>query len=232
MAAPDASAPRPARPTDPRLPPGQVITEKWQVLHAGSVPTGLTRENWTLTIRGDVEAPRSLNFTDLLALPQTDQTCDIHCVTSWSKLGMHWRGVSFAAVANLARPKPTVRFVVMECEQGFTTSLPIEALTDPDVLLAHTVEGAPLPPEHGGPVRMLVPRRYFYKSAKWLRGLKFVVNDEPGFWEIRGYSNIADPWKQTRYDVDDRQVIYRMRRESLFHRITPKTGASSDPESR
>ena len=215
-----------------RVPPGQVVTEKWPVLHAGSIPTELTRATWSLSVHGEVEVPRTFSYAELLALPQLDLTCDIHCVTSWSKLGMHWRGVAFATVAGVVRARPTARFVVMECEQGFTTSLPIEPLNDPDVLIAHTVEGGPLPPEHGGPVRMLVPKRYFYKSAKWLRGLKFVSADEPGFWEVRGYSNVADPWKETRYDVDDRKVIHEMRRESLFHRITPKEKPAPDPSAR
>jgi DMSO/TMAO reductase YedYZ molybdopterin-dependent catalytic subunit len=179
-----------------------------------------------LALRGDIDAPQTISFAQLLSLPQVDLTCDIHCVTSWSKLGMHWRGPSFRAIEALAKPRAGVRFVVMECEQGFTTSLPIEALRDNDVLLAHTVEETPLLAEHGGPVRMLVPQRYFYKSAKWLRGLKFVQDDEPGFWEVRGYSNIADPWRQTRYDVDDVKVIHRMRKESLFQRI----GLGRDPK--
>jgi DMSO/TMAO reductase YedYZ molybdopterin-dependent catalytic subunit len=188
------------------------------------VPTALTPETWSLTVHGEVDAPQTLTFRELLALPQVDLTCDVHCVTSWTKLGMHWRGVSFRAIEAAARPRGTVRYVVMECEQGFTTSLPIQALRDDDVLLAHTVEGAPLPDEHGGPVRMLVPKRYFYKSAKWLRGLKFVRDDEPGFWEVRGYSNIADPWIQTRYDVDDVKVIHRMRKEALFQPLGPGPG--------
>jgi DMSO/TMAO reductase YedYZ molybdopterin-dependent catalytic subunit len=199
-----------------RVPPGQKLTERWPVLHAGSVPTELTPSTWSLRLGGEIDAPQTLSFADLLRLPQRDVTCDIHCVTSWTKLGMHWRGVPFTEVEGLARPRASVRFVVMECEQGFTTSLPIEALRDEDVLVAHSVEGAALPSEHGGPVRMLVPKRYFYKSAKWLRGLKFVVDDEPGFWEVRGYSNIADPWKETRYDVDDVRTIHRMRKHNLF----------------
>ncbi len=204
-------------PVPPRVPPGQIVTPRWPVLHAGSVPTQLTPSNWTLQLRGEVQAPQTLTFGQLLALEQVDETCDIHCVTSWSRLDTRWRGVRFRTLEALARPNPSVRFVVMECEQGFTTSLPIEALRDDDVLVAHTVDEQALPAEHGGPVRMLVPKRYFYKSAKWLRGLKFVTNDEPGFWEVRGYSNIADPWRETRYDVDDVKVIYRMRKESLFH---------------
>jgi DMSO/TMAO reductase YedYZ molybdopterin-dependent catalytic subunit len=202
-----------------RVPPGQVVTPRWPVLHAGSVPTDLGPTNWSLRLSGDIEAPQTLTFAQLLSLPQVDLTCDIHCVTSWSKLGMRWRGPSFRAVEAVAKPRAGVRYVVMECEQGFTTSLPIDALRDDDVLLAHTVEEGPLPAEHGGPVRMLVPKRYFYKSAKWLRGLKFVADDEPGFWEVRGYSNIADPWRETRYDVDDVKIIHRMRKQSLFQRI-------------
>ncbi|MFZ0892743.1 MAG: molybdopterin-dependent oxidoreductase, partial [Thermoplasmata archaeon] len=137
---------------------------------------------------------------------------------------MKWKGVPFREVAEQAGVRADVQFVVMECEQGFTTSLPLAALMDDDVLLAHAVEGHPLDPEHGGPVRMLVPKRYFYKSAKWLRGLKFVIEDEPGFWEVRGYSNIADPWSQTRYTVDDKRLIFKMRKSALFHPLGKKTG--------
>jgi DMSO/TMAO reductase YedYZ molybdopterin-dependent catalytic subunit len=214
------------------VPPGQIVTARWPVLHAGTVPVELTSANWSLSLHGEVESPRTLTYAELLALPQVDLTCDIHCVTSWSKLGMHWRGVAFSTLAGLVRPKSGVRFVVMECEQGFTTSLPIEPLNDADVLVAHTVGGGPLEPEHGGPVRMLVPKRYFYKSAKWLRGLRFVTVDEPGFWEVRGYSNIADPWAQTRYDVDDVKVIHRMRKESLFRPFTPKSESAAPPPAR
>ncbi|HTS33610.1 MAG TPA: molybdopterin-dependent oxidoreductase [Thermoplasmata archaeon] len=206
----------------PRVPPGQIRTDRWPILHAGTLPADLTPERWTLRVHGEVERPTTLSFQDLLALPQKEITCDIHCVTSWTKLGMNWKGVLFTAIADAVAPRPTVRFVVMECEQGFTTSLPYEALRGEDVLVAHTVDGTPLPTEHGGPVRMLVPKRYFYKSAKWLRGLKFVQNDEPGFWEVRGYSNIADPWTEKRYDVDDVKEIHRMRKLSLFRPLTPK----------
>jgi DMSO/TMAO reductase YedYZ molybdopterin-dependent catalytic subunit len=209
-----------------RVPPGQITTSRWPVLHAGSIPAGLTPDSWSLSVHGEVESPLHLSYRELLALPQVDLACDVHCVTSWTKLDMKWRGVPFRAIEAAARPRPAVRFVVMECDQGFTTSLPIEALRDDDVLLAHTVEGVPLPSEHGGPVRMLVPKRYFYKSAKWLRGLKFVRDDEPGFWEVRGYSNIADPWRQTRYDVDDVKVIHRMRKEALFRPLEPVPGHS------
>jgi DMSO/TMAO reductase YedYZ molybdopterin-dependent catalytic subunit len=205
-----------------RVPPGQVLTKGWPVLHAGGVPSQLTPETWSLRVYGLVREPLALDYAGLLALPQRQQTNAIHCVTSWSKLDMEWVGVPFRAIAERAGAAPAARFVVMECEQGFTTSLPIEALLEEDVLVAHRANGGPLPLEHGGPVRMLVPRRYFYKSAKWLRGLKFVAEDEPGFWEVRGYSNRADPWLETRYDVDDVRAIQRMRKSSLFQPLDRK----------
>ncbi|MGA3021620.1 MAG: molybdopterin-dependent oxidoreductase [Thermoplasmata archaeon] len=205
-----------------RVPPGQITTKGSPVVHAGSIRTGLSPENWSLSLHGEVDHPMTLSYSQLLALPQKEITCDIHCVTSWTKLGMHWRGVPFSAIADAVSPRPTVWFVILECEQGFMTSLPYEAARDDDVLIAHSVEGGPLPPEHGGPVRALVPSRYFYKSAKWLRGLRFAREDEPGFWEVRGYSNIADPWAETRYDVDDVKVIHRVRKRSLFRPVPPE----------
>jgi DMSO/TMAO reductase YedYZ molybdopterin-dependent catalytic subunit len=198
------------------VPPGQVITNGFPVLHAGSIPSGLTPQTWNLHLHGLVERPETFDFASLLRMDQQDEVVNIHCVTSWSKLGTRWRGVPFRSILERVGLLPAVRFVVFECEQGFTTSLPIEALRGDDVLVAHTYNDQPLTAEHGGPVRMLVPQRYFYKSAKWLRGLKFVAEDEPGFWELRGYSNIADPWKETRYDVDDVREIHRMRKRSLF----------------
>lgn len=199
-----------------RIPPGQIVTKGWPILHAGTVPYQLTRENWTLKLSGEVSAPQTLSFSDLMAMPQKTVTTDIHCVTSWTKLDTSWAGVPFRAIAERAQVRPAAHYVVMECEQGFTTSLPIEPLLEETVLVAHSVADAPLPPEHGGPVRMFVPKRYFYKSAKWLRGLRFLEKDEPGFWEVRGYSNVADPWLETRYTVDDVREIHRMRKASLF----------------
>lgn len=214
------------------LPPGQVLIKNWPVLHAGTVPPDLTPATWSLSVHGDVAEPVTLSYARLLELPQQEIVCDIHCVTSWSRVGMRWSGVPFRAIRDLVRPGPDVRFVIMECEQGFTTSLPIEALLEPDVMVAHSADGAPLPPEHGGPVRMLVPKRYFYKSAKWLRGLKLVRDDEPGFWEVRGYSNIADPWAETRYSVDDVKVIQRMRKANLFRPISGENAGANPPETR
>jgi len=203
-----------------RVPPGQIQTRGWPVLHAGSVPTHLSRENWNLTVHGEVERPFTLSFAELLALPQREVVADIHCVTSWTKLDTRWTGVAFSDIADRAGLTEKARFAIFECEQGFTTSLPVEPLREPDVLVAHAFDGRPLPAEHGGPVRMLVPKRYFYKSAKWVRGLRFVEKDEPGFWEVRGYSNIADPWAETRYDVDDVRLIHRMRKAHLFRPVT------------
>ncbi len=208
---------RPVRSHVPtRVPPGQVVTHSFPVLHAGSLPSSLTRETWTLALRGEVDAPQTLSFAQLLELPQKELVTDIHCVTSWTKLDTKWKGVPFRALVDRVRPRAGAQYVILECEQGFTTSLPLAALLDDDVLVVHSYDGQPLPPEHGGPVRMLVPRRYFYKSAKWLRGLRFVSQDEPGFWEVRGYSNVADPWAETRYNVDDVRLIHRMRKAALF----------------
>ena len=182
-----------------RLPPGQKETRGWPILHAGSVPP-LHKGNWTLEVSGEgVENPLSINYDTFFELPQTRVGCDIHCVTSWSKFGMNWEGVRFLDLMDRARPNDKARYVVMECEEGWTTSLPMEDLMREDVLLAYRVDGQDLTTAHGGPVRMLIPHKYFYKSAKWLRGLRIQEEDEPGFWEVRGYSNTADPWTEDRY---------------------------------
>jgi len=181
-----------------RLPPGQILTPGWPVLHAGSVPD-LSKESWSLRVHGELENELNLSYEQLLELKRTVLTCDIHCVTTWSKFDVQWEGVRFRGIMEIVKPTSKAHYAIFECEQGFTTSLPIEALYDDDVMVAFRAQGADLPPEHGGPVRMLVPKRYFYKSAKWLKGIKISEFDEPGFWEIRGYSNTADPWKQERY---------------------------------
>lgn len=181
-----------------RLPPGQILTTGWPVLHAGSVQY-IPKESWKLRVHGEVENELNLTYNQLLGMKRTIQTSDIHCVTTWSKFDVKWEGVRFRDLIELSKPSPKAKFAIFECAQGFTTNLPLEALNDDDVLIAFKAQGADLPPEHGGPVRMLVPKRYFYKSAKWLIGIKLTENDEPGFWEIRGYSNTADPWKSERY---------------------------------
>ena len=136
---------------------------------------------------------------ELLNLKRTVQVCDIHCVTSWSKFDVPWEGVLFKDLMEIAKPTPKAHFAIFECEQGFTTNLPLELLFDDDVMVAFKAQGEDLEAAHGGPVRMLVPKRYFYKSAKWLKGIRLTEKDIPGFWEIRGYSNSADPWNEERY---------------------------------
>jgi DMSO/TMAO reductase YedYZ molybdopterin-dependent catalytic subunit len=181
-----------------RLPPGQYLTEKWPVLHAGTVPhTELS--TWDFKVFGEVEEPVTLTYEELQALPQTEITADIHCVTRWSRFGTSFRGVHWPELAKLVRPKPSARFVVAHAEQGFTSNVPLQALEDDDALVAWEADDAPLEPEHGWPLRLVVPSRYFWKSAKWLRGLELLAADQPGFWERYGYHNDADYWKEQRY---------------------------------
>jgi DMSO/TMAO reductase YedYZ molybdopterin-dependent catalytic subunit len=181
-----------------RLPPGQYLTEKWPVLHAGTVPpTDL--ETWDFKVFGAVEEPVALTYEQLKALPQTEITTDIHCVTRWSRFDTAFKGVHWRELAKLARPKPNARFVVAHAEQGFTSNLPLAALDADDALVAWAADGEDLTPEHGWPLRLVVPSRYFWKSAKWLRGLELLDHDEPGFWERYGYHNEADYWLEQRY---------------------------------
>jgi DMSO/TMAO reductase YedYZ molybdopterin-dependent catalytic subunit len=181
-----------------RLPPGQYLTEKWPVLHAGSVPkTDLS--TWDFKVFGEVENPVTLTYEELQALPQTEVTVDIHCVTRWSRLDTRFTGVHWRELAKVVRPKPSARFVVAHAEQGFTSNIPLTALEDNDALIAWEADGRPLEPEHGWPLRLVVPSRYFWKSAKWLRGLELLASDQPGFWERYGYHNDADYWQEQRY---------------------------------
>jgi DMSO/TMAO reductase YedYZ molybdopterin-dependent catalytic subunit len=181
-----------------RLPPGQYLTEKWPVLHAGSVPqTDLS--TWDLRVFGEVENPVTLSWEDFRALPATEVTVDIHCVTRWSRFDTSFKGVHWRDLAPLVRPKPTAHFVVAHAEQSFTSNLPLEAIEDENALLAYEADGEALIPDHGWPLRLMVPTRYFWKSAKWLRGLELRSTDEPGFWERYGYHNDADFWKEERY---------------------------------
>jgi len=181
-----------------RLPPGQYLTEKWPVLHAGTVPrTDLA--TWDFKVFGEVEQPVTLTYDELQALPQSTITVDIHCVTRWSRFDTSFRGVHWRELAQLVRPKPTARFVVAHAEQGFTSNVPLQALEDDEALMAWEADGAPLEPEHGWPLRLVVPSRYFWKSAKWLRGLELLAADQPGFWERYGYHNDANYWKEQRH---------------------------------
>jgi DMSO/TMAO reductase YedYZ molybdopterin-dependent catalytic subunit len=181
-----------------RLPPGQYLTEKWPVLHAGSVPrTDL--QTWDFKVWGEVENPVTLSWEEFDALPKTEHVQDIHCVTRWSKFDMAFRGVHWRELAELVRPKPSARFVVAQSEQGFTANVPLEFLEDDLALLAQEANGEPLEPDHGWPLRLVIPGKYFWKSAKWLRGIELRASDQPGFWERYGYHNDADPWKEERY---------------------------------
>jgi DMSO/TMAO reductase YedYZ molybdopterin-dependent catalytic subunit len=181
-----------------RVPPGQRLTDKFPVLHYGTIPR-FDRETWDLQIFGLVEEPLTLSYDQFLKLPATRIVADIHCVTTWSKLDTVWEGVLFRDLMELVQVKADSRFVLVHCEQGFTTNLPLPVLMDDDVLLAYRYDDLPLTPEHGYPLRLVVPKRYFWKSAKWVRGLELMARDRLGFWESRGYHNDADPWKEERY---------------------------------
>jgi len=181
-----------------RLPPGQYLTEKWPVLHAGAVPqTDLS--TWDFRIFGQVENPVTLTWDEFTALPSREITTDIHCVTRWSRFDTRFTGVHWSELAKLVRPKPSARFVVGHAEQDFTVNVPLSALEESDALLAYEADGEPLTPEHGWPLRLVIPKRYFWKSAKWLRGIELLAHDKPGFWERLGYHNEADFWKEERY---------------------------------
>jgi DMSO/TMAO reductase YedYZ molybdopterin-dependent catalytic subunit len=181
-----------------RLPPGQYLTEKWPVLHAGSVPKA-DLATWDLAVTGEVERDLTLTWEQLLELPSREVTVDIHCVTRWSRFDTTFKGVHWSELAKLVSPKPSVRFVIAHAEQGFTANIPIDAIEDENALIAYEADGEPLTPDHGRPVRLVVPSRYFWKSAKWLRGLELRSTDEPGFWERYGYHNDANYWQEQRY---------------------------------
>lgn len=181
----------------PRVPPGQTALERIEDM--GGRPGSPRPEDFRLRVHGEVENPLELDFAALMALKQEDFTCDVHCVTGWTLLDSTWRGVPLGTILNKAKPTNNAKFLVIEAAHGYTTSIPLAEAWKPDVFLAHTLFGSPLPGPNGGPVRAVVPDRYFYKSAKWVQGLKIVSTDELGFWETRGYSNSADPWKEERY---------------------------------
>ena len=180
-----------------RVPPGQYLTSRFPVLTYGPNPA-FDLGAWSLRIWGEVHAPCTLTWDELMAMEQVEQTCDIHCVTRWSKLDTTWRGVRARDVLALAAPTAAGRFVMAHCDGDYTTNLPLQALLDDDVLFAHTYDGRPLEPDHGAPLRLLVPKRYFWKSAKFLRGLEIMTEDQQGFWELNGYHNDADPWTEQR----------------------------------
>jgi DMSO/TMAO reductase YedYZ molybdopterin-dependent catalytic subunit len=189
------------RPTEQRLPPGQHLTRDWPTLDLGVTPN-ISREHWRLDIYGAVENPIFWNFAQFAGQTQTKFTSDIHCVTTWSRYDNQWEGLATSDLLNACRPREAAGFVVLHCYDGYTTNLALEDFAAVDALLAHSWSGAPLEQEHGGPVRLVVPHLYFWKSAKWLKAIEFLERDAPGYWEVRGYHNRGDPWAEQRYSGD------------------------------
>ena len=183
---------------DARLPPGQYRTEKWPVLHYGGIPR-IDLATWELAVTGEVEEPVRWTWEEFTHLPRTTVRCDIHCVTAWSRFDNTFEGVSFREVMQHIRPRPGAEFVMAHSYGGYTTNVRLADLLDTDVLFAFTHDGTPLAPEHGWPCRLLVPKFYFWKSAKWVRGIEFLRSEQPGFWEQNGYNLHGDPWKEERY---------------------------------
>jgi DMSO/TMAO reductase YedYZ molybdopterin-dependent catalytic subunit len=181
----------------PRLPPNQYLLKHLRPM--GGDEGDPSPGSFRLQVHGEVERPFVLDFAGLLAMPQVEQDCDVHCVTKWSVLGAHFTGVRMADLAARAGVKPNAHHVIFEAAHGYTSNVPLHEALAPDVLVAHRLDGTPLARAHGAPVRALVPNLYFWKSAKWLTGIRFGAVDEPGYWETRGYHNHADPWKEERY---------------------------------
>ena len=181
-----------------RLPPGQHEVASLPVLDLGVHPT-IPAEDWTLAVAGSVARPLKWSWAQFLAQPQAEIAADIHCVTTWTIYGTRWTGVTTRHLLDLVQPRPEARFVMLKSHDGYSTNLPLDRFAAADVLIAHTFDGLPLPREHGGPVRLVVPQLYFWKSAKWLRAITFMEKDSPGYWELRGYHDEGDPWREERY---------------------------------
>lgn len=189
---------RPGDPSRDRLPPGQRRVRDWPVLDLGDQPA-IRPEAFRLDVNGAVQNRLRLGLDDLLRLPQAESLSDIHCVTQWSRYDNRWRGVAARTLLALAGPLETARHVVLHASDGYTTNVRLDQFDQPDVFLVHEWEGRPLTREHGGPVRALIPRLYFWKSAKWICRIELAAADRPGFWERNGYHNNADPWAEERY---------------------------------
>ena len=181
-----------------RLPPGQYLTTKWPVLYYGTIPR-IDLATWEFTVTGEVEEPRRWTWDEFTRLPRKTVHCDVHCVTAWSRFDNTFEGVAASEVLGSARVRPSAAFVMVHSYGGYTTNLPLPAILDDDVVFAFTHDGQPLTPEHGGPCRLVVPKLYFWKSAKWVRGVEVMREDRPGFWEQNGYHMHGDPWKEERY---------------------------------
>ena len=190
------------RARDPRLPPGQYdVGKDWPVLTAEATPR-LSTDTWSFTIEGLVEEKVSWTWAEMMALPRSEFMGDIHCVTTWSKLGVSFSGVSVDTLLAAARPQPTATYVLATSHTGYTTNLPLDDVTGGKAWVVWDFDGRPLAREHGGPARLLVPHLYFWKSAKWVSGLQLLDHDQPGFWEQNGYHDRGDPWKEQRYQGD------------------------------
>ena len=187
------------RPRGPELPPGQYLTEDFPVLSAGPTPR-IPLDDWEFVVRTETGDTHRWSWPELLALPSESPTVDIHCVTKWSKLGTRWTGVPVDVL--LDGVDTAADFALAHSYGGYTTNVPLEDLLDGKAWVVHGYEDGPIPPEHGGPARLLVPHLYFWKSAKWVRGLTLLVEDEPGFWESAGYHDYGDPWREQRYQGD------------------------------
>jgi len=181
-----------------RLPHGQRSVENLPVLDLGIQPE-IAPEMWTLQLAGEIDAPQTIDWQNFMKLPQREVIADIHCVTHWTRFDVRWQGVAAKEIIALARPNSEVKFVVLHSADGYTTNLPLDVLLDDDVLFANQLDGEAVPLEHGGPVRVVVPKRYFWKSAKWVTAIHFHLTDQPGYWEVRGYHNDAEPFKEQRY---------------------------------
>src|ERR1041384_2721332 len=183
----------------PRLPPGQRVLKAWKPM--GGEPGDPSLEHFRLKVYGEVEAPFTLSYAELMAMPQNEQAVDVHCVTGWSVLGAEGKGALLSDLAPRAKVKPSARHVIFEAAHGYTSNVPLREALGPQVMIVRELNGAPLPRAHGGPVRASVPELYFWKSAKWLEAVRFVARDEPGYWETRGYHNHGDPWREERYEI-------------------------------
>ncbi|MEZ4677533.1 MAG: sulfite oxidase-like oxidoreductase [Caldilineaceae bacterium] len=182
-----------------RVPPGQFLTERFPVLHYGETPYYTNLDNWDFRIFGLVNEEKRFTWQEMMALPTQTQTVDIHCVTRWSKLDTTWTGIPWRDFLKLLDVQSTATHVMAHCEHNFTTNIALDVLDDDDTMLAYLYNGEPLEPDHGYPLRLLVPKKYFWKSAKWIRGLEFMAGDRPGFWERNGYHMAGDPWLEERF---------------------------------
>ncbi|MFD0588213.1 sulfite oxidase-like oxidoreductase [Paenibacillus sp. GCM10027627] len=188
-----------------RVPPGQTVTERFPILHEGEIPL-YDLDTWTLRVFGEVEKERTFTFHELLELPQRKIVRDIHCVTRWSKLDTEWEGIRFSDLLPLLGANPDAKYVMIHADEEYDTNVPLEDLMKDDCILAHRFDGEPLTDKHGWPMRLIVPHLYFWKSAKWIRGIEFMKEDRPGFWERNGFHNYADPFLEQRFTSEENEM--------------------------